>query len=169
MPDIMEEKVEKGFMTINKLMKSLIFSVLLFLTFSSCKDEGAAVFIDDLPPTPPFQLSINLNLVSSQNLQFNNHLYVDDAGINGIVIVRRGENDYATFERTCPYQPEDSCSRVSFTNLGTGGSILICDCDDAIYRTEDGYSTRRPTETPKRLRQYATQLSGNNLVVNSSF
>ncbi len=169
MQDIMEEKVEKGFMIINKLVKNLLYVIGFFVVFSSCKDEGVGVFIDDLPPTPFFELSINLNLVSSQNLQFNNHLYIDDAGINGIVVVKRGENDYATFERTCPYQPEDDCSRVTFTNLGTGGSIFICDCEDAIYRTDDGFSTRRPTETPKRLRQYSTQLSGNNLFISSTF
>ncbi len=169
MQDIMEEKVEKGFMTINKLKSLLLFMLGLSMILSSCKDEGYNVFIDDLPPTPPFELSLNLSLVSNQNLVLNDHLYRDDVGINGVVVVKVGANSYRAYDRTCPYQPEEPCSRVDYLQLGTESSILFCQCEDANYSAKDGFSTKRPTDTPKRLRQYNTQLSGNILLVNSIY
>jgi nitrite reductase/ring-hydroxylating ferredoxin subunit len=164
----MEEKAEKGFMSINRFAKQCFLSGFLLLVTCSCTDEGLDVFIDDLPPTPFFSVQLNLSLISSQNLVLNDFLYRDDLGINGIVIIKRGENRYVAYERTCPYQPEEPCSRVSFINLGTD-SILICDCEDANYKAENGFSTVRPTDIPKRLRQYPTQLSGNTLFVRSEY
>lgn len=163
MQDIMEEKVEKGFMIINKLMKLIALSVGLLLIFASCKEENPNAFIDELPPAAPFEISVNLDLISSQSLEFQNHLYINDVGLNGIVIVKRSANNYASFERTCPYQPEEDCSRIVFEYIGTG-SYLACNCGDSFYNLS-GFPTNSPS--PRKLREYRTDLSGNFLFINN--
>ena len=78
-----------------------------------CGEENPEVFVDELPLPDPFQLSLNLDLVSYQSLQFEKNVILPDVGLNGVIVVKRAENDYAAFERTCPYEPEKECSIVS--------------------------------------------------------
>ncbi|MBK6267051.1 hypothetical protein JKA74_18545 [Marivirga sp. S37H4] len=150
-------------------IKKYITLVLLsaFALFSSCKDENADALIDELPLPAPFEEYLNLTLVSNQSLQFDNHLYLNDVGLRGIVVVKRGDNDYAAFERTCPYKPELDCSLISHVNLGTSGSYLECGCDEETsFYNDQGFPTSGPS--PKRLRQYRTQLSGNTLIIDDT-
>lgn len=164
MPAITEEKVAKDFMTIIKK----ISIILLFFSISiACKNEiDPEIFVDELPLPDPFQISLNLSLPAYQSLQFENHLILDDYGINGIIIIKRGDRDYAAFERTCPYEPEKECSRIEFLNLGgTGESRLACECGNSFYNLS-GYPTNSPS--PRKLREYYTSLSGRNLYIDNT-
>ena len=111
MPATTVEKAAKVSMTIIKKF-SFVFLVPLVLILG-CGEENPEVFVDELPLPDPFQLSLNLDLVSYQSLQFEKNVILPDVGLNGVIVVKRAENDYAAFERTCPYEPEKECSIVS--------------------------------------------------------
>ncbi len=157
----MEEKPEEDFMNINK---NIFFLILIFTTllFSSCKDENTETFVDELPFPAPFEVYLNLSLVSNQSLEFEKHLYLNDIGLRGVVVVKRGENDYAAFERTCPFEPEKDCSIIS---MDPSQLYLSCDCGNSFYNLK-GFPTNSPS--PKKLREYRTQLSGNTLVIDET-
>lgn len=149
-------------MNINRNIFAALF--LMLFTFTACKDENSEVFVDELPLTPPFEVFLNLSLISNQSLKFENHLYLDDVGLRGVVVIKRGENDYAAFERTCPYEHERDCAIVSHLSVASE-SYLECGCGDSFYN-DQGFPTQGPS--PRKLREYRTQLSGNNLIVSDN-
>ncbi|WP_340152893.1 hypothetical protein [uncultured Marivirga sp.] len=160
MPAITEEKAAKDFMI---TIKRFSFVLLLpFLLFLSCGEENPEVFVDELPLPDPFQLSLNLDLVSYQSLQFEKNVILPDVGLNGVIVVKRAENDYAAFERTCPYEPEKDCSIVS---MNAGQQYLECECGNSFYNLS-GYPTNSPS--PRKLREYYTSLSGRNLYIDNT-
>jgi nitrite reductase/ring-hydroxylating ferredoxin subunit len=160
MPATMEEKAVKDFMNTNK--KFLFILILPLFMFISCGEENPEVFVDELPLPDPFQLSLNLDLVSYQSLQFEKNVILPDVGLNGVIVVKRAENDYAAFERTCPYEPEKECSIVS---MNAGQQYLECECGNSFYNLS-GYPTNSPS--PRKLREYYTSLSGRNLYIDNT-
>ncbi|WP_375579692.1 hypothetical protein ABWH96_01035 [Marivirga tractuosa] len=130
--------------------------------FLSCGEENPEVYFDELPYPDPFQLSLNLDLVSYQSLQFEKNVVLPDVGLNGVIVVKRAENDYAAFERTCPYEPEKECSIVS---MNAGQQYLECECGNSFYNLS-GYPTNSPS--PRKLREYYTSLSGRNLYIDNT-
>jgi hypothetical protein len=157
---IMAEKVEKVFMTtIKRSFFLLLFPLIVLL---GCGEENPEVFVDELPLPDAFQLSLNLDLVSVQSLQFEKNVILENYGLNGIIVVKRAENDYAAFERTCPFEPEKECSIVS---MNAGQQYLECECGNSFYNLS-GYPTNSPS--PRKLREYFTSLSGRNLYIDNN-
>lgn len=160
MQDTMAEKVVKDFMNIIKKIGIICFFLLATI---ACKNEiDPEVFVDDLPYPDPFQLSLNLDLVSFQSLQFERNVILKEVGLKGVIVVKRGDNDYAAFERTCPYEPEKECSIIS---MNAGQQYLECKCGNSFY-TLSGYPTNSPS--PRKLREYYTSLSGRTLYIDNT-
>lgn len=154
------EKAAKVFMTTIKRFS--YFILVPFLMLMGCGEENPEVFVDELPLPDPFQLSLNLDLVSYQSLQFEKNVILPDVGLNGVIVVKRAENDYAAFERTCPFEPEKECSIVS---MNAGQQYLECECGNSFYNLS-GYPTNSPS--PRKLREYYTSLSGRNLYIDNT-
>lgn len=160
MPATTEEKAEKGFMTIIKKLSIILFFILVSF---GCKNEiDPEVFTDELPLPDPFQLSLNLSLPAYQSLQFENHLILEDYGLNGIIIVYSEIYGYGAFERTCPADPEKDCAVVSML---AGNQYMECECGDSIYRLNGMPSN---SISPRKLREYYSSKSGNILYVDNS-
>ncbi|WKK82785.2 hypothetical protein [Marivirga arenosa] len=143
------------------IKKFYLLLISLFI-FSSCAEENPEVFVDELPLPDPFQLSLNLDLVSYQSLQFEKNVILEDYGLNGIIVVKKSDFDYAAFERTCPYEPEKECSIIS---MNAGQQYLECECGNSFYNLS-GYPTNSPS--PRKLREYYTSLSGNTLYIDNT-
>ena len=160
MPATMAEKVAKDFMIIIKKFFSL--GLLLLMIFFACKDENPEVFIDELPLPTPFQLTLNLDLPSNQSLEFEKNLILPDVGLKGVIVIRRDNNTYAAFERTCPFQPDEDCSLIS---MNASQLYLECGCGDSFYNLS-GYPTNSPS--PRKLREYYSTVSGNILYLDNT-
>jgi len=160
-----EEKAEEVFMNTKLLSKGLVVSILLTV-ISACSDDTNNLLPDEMPFPQPFDRTINLTLPAYQQIQFDNHLYLNDIGLKGVVVVRLGQNQYAAYERTCPVEPDSACSIVTYTNSGAGSSYLSCECGEAVYRDYSGDPSKSPE--PRKLREYASFLSGNSLTVEST-
>lgn len=167
MQGTMGRRMGKDFtiMNLKKQFSAILLFVSLSLTFG-CNDKGGQIMQDALPFPAPFNLVINVDLPAYQDLAFKNHIYIDDYGLNGLVIVKLEGNQYAAYERTCPVNPNEDCSLVDFVNLGNSSSFLECQCGEAFYRATDGFPTNSPE--PRKLREYYSEFSGNTLYVDSS-
>jgi nitrite reductase/ring-hydroxylating ferredoxin subunit len=160
-----EEKADEVFMNIKSLVKVALGTILFFM-FSACDDETNNLLPDEMPFPQPFNRTINLTLPAYQQVQFDNHLYLNDIGLKGVVVVRLGENQYAAYERTCPVEPDSTCAIVTYTNSGAGSSYLSCECGEAVYRDYSGEPSKSPE--PRKLREYASFLSGSSLTIEST-
>jgi len=140
-------------------------TIALFFIFGlfACKNEiDPEVFADDLPLPDPFQVSLNLSLPAYQSLQFENHLILEDYGLNGIIIVYSDTYGYGAFERTCPVDPEKECAVVSML---AGNQYMECECGDSIYRLNGMPSN---SISPRKLREYFSSKSGDILYVDNT-
>jgi nitrite reductase/ring-hydroxylating ferredoxin subunit len=115
-----------------------------------------------VPAIPYVVVNEQLNLTNIQynNLRYDNgYVYLDNTGVRGIIVIRRGPNRYVALERNCTYQPADACARVE---VDASGLFLIDPCCQSQFDLS-GQVLARPATYP--LRQYATATSGNFLYI----
>ena len=112
------------------------------------------------PQIPLAAVNEQLVLTDQQNsnLRFDNGAVYVKGGVRGIVVVRQNASSYLAFERTCPYQPQDTCSRVKVEPF-----LRLYDpcCKSQFSFT--GQPESGPATLP--LRRYSTALSGNILTI----
>src|SRR6267142_1476183 len=58
-------------------------------------------------------VTVNLNYPQYQRLKLDGgFVYIEGAGLRGIILYSAGENAYIAYERACPHHPEASCAVV---------------------------------------------------------
>lgn len=102
----MGKKQKKDFINMNKL---IILSILVIFVYA-CKSKN------NLNPDPiedvPVSITINMALPQFDRLlQTNSYVYVD-GGIKGVIVVHNTDDNFYAFERSCSYQPRNSCSKI---------------------------------------------------------
>lgn len=103
---------------------------------------------------PP--VTINLNYPQYQSLKLDGgYQYINDAGIQGVILYRVSETTYIAFERKCSIN-DDAPVTVD------GSSLFMKGCN-ATYSFSDGYPTSGQTAQP--LLKYRTSLTGQTLVI----
>ncbi|MFM9839153.1 MAG: hypothetical protein ACKVOQ_12860 [Cyclobacteriaceae bacterium] len=103
---------------------------------------------------PP--VTINLSYPQYQSLKLDGgYQYVNDAGMQGVVLYRLNETTYITFERKCSIDDDAPVS--------VDGSGLFMKGCNATYSFSDGYPTSGQTTRP--LLKYRTSLTGQTLVI----
>ncbi|WP_246010522.1 Rieske (2Fe-2S) protein [Hymenobacter perfusus] len=112
------------------------------------------------PQIPLAAVNEQLVLTDQQNsnLRFDNGAVYVKGGVRGIIVVRQNASSYLAFERNCPYQPLDTCSRVKVEPF-----LRLYDpcCKSQFSFT--GQPEAGPATLP--LRRYSTALSGNLLTI----
>lgn len=112
------------------------------------------------PQIPLAVVNEVLFLTDQQNsaLRFDNGAVYHKGGLRGLIVVRQSAGSYLAFDRTCPYQPQDTCGRVRIEPL-----LRLFDpcCQSQFGFT--GQPQGGPTTLP--LRRYSTALSGNTLTI----
>jgi hypothetical protein len=103
---------------------------------------------------PP--VTINLSYPQYQRLKLDGgYQYIDDAGIQGVILYRETETTYIAFERKCSIN-DDAPVSVD------GSSLFMKGCN-STYSFSDGYPTSGQTTQP--LLKYRTSLTGQTLVI----
>jgi hypothetical protein len=103
---------------------------------------------------PP--VTINLSYPQYQSLKLDGgFMYINDAGIQGVILYRVNETTYVVFERKCSIN-DDAPVSVD------GSSLFMKGCN-ATYSFSDGYPTSGQTTQP--LLKYRTSLTGQTLVI----
>lgn len=108
-------------------------------------------------PSIPFDITINLTLPSYSDLQnVSGYAYVN-GGSRGIIVYRRGVDDFVAFDRHSPADPEGVCSQP-LTPDANNFLQLNDTCSGATFSLYDGSPI---SGSEYGLRMYQTAWSGN--------
>lgn len=78
-----------------------------------------------------------------------------NGGSRGIVVYRRGQDDFVAFDRHCTFEPENPCGKVFVNNT----QIQVVDsCCGSEFILSDGSPTKGPATIP--LQEYITSFDG---------
>ncbi|MCC7302214.1 MAG: hypothetical protein IT233_06210 [Bacteroidia bacterium] len=89
------------------------------------------------------------------------YVYVT-GGSKGIILYRKGANEFMAYDRHCPYDPDASCSRCV---VETSGLLVKDDCCGSVYLITDGSPSSGPGTSSDPLLQYHTTFDGMNIHV----
>ena len=130
-----------------------ILMIMGLLVLSGCnKNEQHPV------PSIPFDITIDFSLPTYSNLiGVSGWAYVN-VGSKGIIVYRRGIDDFVAFDRHSPADPAGTCSTPLYPD-SSNYLQLNDDCNSATFPLYDGSPM---SNSDWGLRQYATQWNGNN-------
>ena len=149
----MEEKLEEGFMIIDKAFSICLFFFGFLLIGCESSDP------EDQIPLAIVNETINLTNQQYLNLQFvGGHVNIS-GGVRGIILYHASNNEYRAFERNCSFEALNNCARVE---VDGSGLFLIDTCCVSTF-SFDGFPTGGPAGLPLRL--YNTILEGNLLTI----
>lgn len=148
-------------------MKKILLALLCFAAAMSCSKND----IDRNPYLIEvgFSKQLNLNLPLYNDLTVaGNAVYIgdDDAGINGIIVINKGFNNFLAWEASCPNHNPSSCSTMEIT----GGIYCRCDCEGYQYNLYTGNVVADSNEdggANYTLLYYQTYFSGNTLTISN--
>ena len=137
------------------MKKIVLFSFLLaILLFTNCnKDQERAFY-------PPVNVYVNITLPSYQTLAAPGGWAYVNGGLKGIVVYRRGVNEFVAYDRNCTYNEANSCG-VGVVN--SSNVLIDCDCDGSQYNIWDGSVNKSPASFPLKGYQTSFNYSTNTL------
>lgn len=130
-------------------MKVLLIALTVFV-LCGCKNQ-----YEDIPLVN-VNIYINIQSPDYQNLSGLGSWSYIDGGSKGIIVFNVDNENYLAYERHCPYDPENSCAKVSVdeTNL-----YAVDTCCSSRYQLLDGIPIDGPGTIP--LKAYNTSFDGN--------
>lgn len=134
-------------------------AVLISVTYFSCQKNNG-----ELIPTAPVNQTIDLNLPAFFYLTNPGTSIYLQGGVKGVVLVHDFDDNWYAFERTCGYQPLNTCSQIWLDSMElkfkcgtyTGNNFTKC-CESKYYY--NGLPAAGPTVT--KLQAYRVQKTGN--------
>jgi nitrite reductase/ring-hydroxylating ferredoxin subunit len=133
-------------------MQRILFKIIFFTAFfiSSCTRQEH--------PVPYVPVQVVLYVSDPQFMPINaigGSTYYN-GGSRGLIIYRQSQDEFVTFDRHCPFQPENTCGTVMFD---PGASFTLTDtCCGSKFFITDGTVQTGPTKMP--LRRYLTEYDG---------
>ncbi len=106
-------------------------------------------------------VTVNLSYPQYQRLKSDGgYVYIEGAGLRGIILYRAGDNSYTAYERACPHHPEASCAVVQVD----GSTLFMVDrCCNSTFNFSDGQPTGGPAQ--RALIQYRIEIIGTTLKI----
>jgi nitrite reductase/ring-hydroxylating ferredoxin subunit len=137
----------------SKITKFLFLSSILFLnTFCSKEDRNPipnVSFEVTIPKTTLVQMGVNSSMIYNGGTP---------GGVKGIIIYKKGDNEFVAYERLCPNYPNDECS------LNIDNSITAtCPCCKSKFSLVFGSVMEGVAK--HALKEYQTTFNGNYLYI----
>lgn len=108
-------------------------------------------------PNIPFDVTINITLPSySELIGVGGYAFVN-AGSRGVIVYRRGIDDFVAFDRHSPEDQEGTCINALYPD-SNNYLILVDECSGAQFSLYDGSPI---SGSEFGLRSYATIFDGN--------
>ena len=133
-------------------MKKFILTniILLSVLFNSCNKDQ----IQNPVPNIPFDVSLNLTLpLYEPLLHVLGGIVYYNAGSKGIAILRISNDEFAIFDRHCPYNVEDGCI-VEVDEDNVGGLIDHECCNSEFSMINAGLPNKGPAVNGLKPYQY---------------
>jgi nitrite reductase/ring-hydroxylating ferredoxin subunit len=132
----------------------ILLSIFSFFILSCGTEESY------IPDTP-----VNFSIFASEVGGVGQAIYIsEDYGLRGIIIYRSDINSFVAYERTCSYDPSNSCEVVSLDDENNP-TFLIDDCCGSEFLILDGSPIKGPASRP--LKQYYTSYDGTYVTVSN--
>jgi nitrite reductase/ring-hydroxylating ferredoxin subunit len=144
--------------TIKSNVRALLILGALFFLMVSCKKEEQSTEI------PYVYVNFSLNPNGTEYLQLNavNGWETVYGGYNGILIFRKSIDEFAAFERACPYDPLKTGAQIK---VDKSGITCYCPVCGSKFIMNDGTPYEGPSHFP--LKQYSTMYDGAILYVSN--
>ncbi len=136
------------------LMRSVLTVVFTMWLFTSCKKDNSGII-------PESYVNVSLYVSDPQFSQLNavgGFIYYNNgssSGYRGLIIYKRGVNDYVAYERACTYDPESTCGGMT---VGTDNFTIKDECCGSKFQIYDGSVSQGPASYP--MVAYRTQFDG---------
>jgi nitrite reductase/ring-hydroxylating ferredoxin subunit len=126
-------------------LRKFVYIVLCSVLFFSCSKEKEST-------VPSVPVNLRLDLDDPANFQLNSvgGSMTIIGGNRGIIVYRRGLNEFSAIERTCSYQSTDTCAYVS---IDSTISTVGCHCCGSRFQLLDGAPIKGPANASLRLYQ----------------
>ena len=137
-------------------MKNLLLLCFGFLLLSSkCNNQN-----QNPVPFVPVDVTIDIQLPSYSNLQGVGGWSYLNGGSRGIIVYRKGIDEFVAFDRHSPADISGTCPFPLYPD--SQNFLQLKDsCNNAVFSLYDGSPV---SNSIYGLRQYATQFNGNNLL-----
>lgn len=119
-------------------MKKLFIFIIAIIALTSCSGDSY-VTRNPYLNAGNFSVAIDITLPSYSNLSFVANpvvIGIDGYGINGLILMKIGNDEYVAWENSCPNQELSSCSV-----LRVNGTYATCPCDNVQYSLFTGQPT----------------------------
>ena len=137
-------------------MKNLLLFCFGFLLLSSkCNNQN-----QNPVPFVPVDVTIDIQLPSYSNLQGVGGWTYLNGGSRGIIVYRKGIDEFVAFDRHSPADVGGTCP-LPLSPDSQNFLQLKDSCNNAVFSLYDGSPV---SNSIYGLRQYATQFNGNNLL-----
>ena len=130
----------------------ILLIISLFLASGSCGNQQTHPV-----PYVPFNISIDLNLPSYFSLAGVGGWAYVNGGSKGIIVYRRGVDEFIAFDRHSPADEDGSCATPLYPGANNFLELLD-DCNSALFSLYDGSPI---SGSQYGLRQYQTSWNGN--------
>ena len=136
----------------NYFMRLLLLLIILMLTVPGCNK-------DKQPLIPYVYVNLQLYPNSMDYIPVGGYKYINE-GFRGIIIYRILPEEFAVYERCCPYDPESTGARVTVDPSGSTCIDAVCKSQFILY---DGTPYGGPS--PYSLMQYRYSYDGETLQI----
>ncbi len=133
----------------------LIFCFGFLLLSSKCNNQN-----QNPVPFVPVDVTIDIQLPSYSNLQGVGGWTYLNGGSRGIIVYRKGIDEFVAFDRHSPADVSGTCPLPLYPD-NQNFLQLKDSCNNAVFSLYDGSPV---SNSIYGLRQYATQFNGNNLL-----
>jgi hypothetical protein len=135
-------------------MKKAFILILLCSVFSCKKNQTQSVTNNPVPSVP-----VNYTIYPDNPLNFKlqaigGWMYIDNVGVNGIIVYRKSTEEFVAIERTSSYLPNNPGAKVKVLS---DNFTLRDSISNSQWRIIDGTVTKAPATWALRL--YGTTLS----------
>ena len=134
------------------------FLLFSFVFFCNCKKDQN----DERVPYVPVNIVLNTSDPLFVKLNAPGAWAYVNGGSRGIVIYRLSLDDFRAYDRHCPYQPNNTCGKVS---VNTSQIMAVDSCCGSEFVLTDGTVAKQPASRP--LTQYSTSFDGNRLLISN--
>lgn len=127
-----------------------LLAILCFFTLLSCRNNDTGI--------PDVNVNVYVNLFDPNYQQLNgigSWAYVN-GGSKGLVVYHSDVNTFIAYERHCPYDSNNPCSKVSIDQTNF---FLVDTCCGSKFQIVDGFPIEGPANFS--LLQYRTTFDGN--------
>ena len=134
-----------------KIPSFILKILVLFFFLSSCKDNNTV-------PGTYVDTYIYLSEPSAVQLNAVGGWIYSTGGSKGLIIYRRGTNEFAAYDRQCTYDPNASCALLQVL---ASGLTVVDSCCGSQFNLVYGTVTKGPAS--QQMIQYKTYYDGNSV------